>query len=173
MRKKKKKKKEKKSHKKYLNDLNEDIIKKKNFVDPIEKKKDEVYLYDQREKAKQLEEIKIQTQEKIIAIKKNIINYKCFAMDYLNLLEKYNFDNNEDNKELIFYKINFFQEINDFKYLNEETLPLLVERIVQEKKKKKMRKLVFAEKYQKELTEHKDKVIKNSERPNKMTPEEK
>jgi len=29
-------------------------------------------------------------------------------MDYLNLLEKYNFDNNEDNKELIFYKINFF-----------------------------------------------------------------
>ena len=115
----------------------------------------------------------IQTQEKIIAIKKNIINYKCFAMDYLNLLEKYNFDNNEDNKELIFYKINFFQEINDFKYLNEETLPLLVERIVQEKKLEKMRKLVFAEKYQKELTEHKDKVIRNSERPNKMTPEEK
>ena len=108
MRKKKKKKKEKKSHKKYLNGLNEDIIKKKNFVDPNEKKKDEVYLYDQREKAKQLEEIKIQTQEKIIAIKKNIIIYKCFAMDYLNLLEKYNFDNNEDNKELIFYKINFF-----------------------------------------------------------------
>ena len=70
MRKKKKKKKEKKSHKKYLNGLNEDIIKKKNFVDPNEKKKDEVYLYDQREKAKQLEEIKIQTQEKIIAIKK-------------------------------------------------------------------------------------------------------
>ena len=36
-----------------------------------------------------------------------------------------------------------------------------------------MRKLVFTEKYQKELTEHKDKVIRNSERPNKMTPEEK
>ena len=66
----KKKKEKKESHKKYLNDLNEDIIKKKNFVDPIEKKKDEVYLYDQREKAKQLEEIKIQNQEKIIAIKK-------------------------------------------------------------------------------------------------------
>ena len=45
MRKKKKKKKEKKSHKKYLNGLNEDIIKKKNFVDPNEKKKDEVYLW--------------------------------------------------------------------------------------------------------------------------------
>ena len=66
----KKKKEKKESHKKYLNDLNEDIIKKKNFVDPIEKKKDEVYLYDQKEKAKQLEEIKIQNQEKIIAIKK-------------------------------------------------------------------------------------------------------
>ena len=121
----KKKKEKKESHKKYLNDLNEDIIKKKNFVDPIEKKKDEVYLYDQREKAKQLEEIKIQNQVKIIAIKKNIINYKCITMDYLNSLEKDNFDINEDNKELICYKINYFQKINDIKYLDDESLPLL------------------------------------------------
>ena len=72
-----KKKEKKERHKKYLNDLNENIIKKKNFVDPIEKKKNEIYLYDQREKEKKLEETKIQNQEKIIAIKKNIINYKC------------------------------------------------------------------------------------------------
>ena len=146
--------------------------KKKNFVDPIEKKKDEVYLYDQREKEKKLEETKIQNQEKIIAIKKNIINYKCITMDYLNFLEKENFDINEDNKELICYKINFFQKINDIKYLNEENLPLLVERIVPEKKLEKIKKLVFAEKYQKELTEHMDNVIRNCERPNKMSPEE-
>ena len=47
------KKKEKiENHKKYLKDLDEDIIKKKNYVNPIEKKKDEIYLYDQKEKEK-------------------------------------------------------------------------------------------------------------------------
>ena len=167
-----KKKEKKEKHKKYLNDLNEDINKKKNYVDPIEKKKEEMYLYDQREKAKKLEEMKIQNQEKIIEIKKNIVNYKCISMDYLNQIEKENFDINEDNKNLICYKIDFFQKINDIQYINDENLPALVERIVGEKKLEKIKKLVFAEKYQKELTEHMDKTIRNSERPNKMTVEE-
>ena len=74
-------------------------------------------------------------------------------MDYLNSLEKDNFDINEDNKELICYKINYFQKINDIKYLDYESLPLLVERIVPEKKLEKIKKLVFAEKYQKEFEE--------------------
>ena len=39
-----KKKEKKERHKKYLNDLNEDIIKKKNFVDPIEKKMRYIYM---------------------------------------------------------------------------------------------------------------------------------
>ena len=167
------KKKEKiENHKKYLKDLDEDIIKKKNYVNPIEKKKDEIYLYDQKEKEKKLEQIKIENQEKIIAIKKNIVNYKCILMDYLNSLEKENFDINEDNKQLICYKIDFFQRINDAKYLNEENLPALAERIVEEKKLEKIKKLVFAEKYQKELTEHMDYIIRNSGRPDKMSVEE-
>ena len=167
------KKKEKiENHKKYLKDLDEDIIKKKNYVNPIEKKKDEIYLYDQKEKEKKLEQIKIENQEKIIAIKKNIINYKCILMDYLNSLEKENFDINEDNKQLICYKIDFFQRINDAKYLNEENLPALAQRIVEEKKLEKIKKLVFAEKYQKELTEHMDYIIRNSGRPDKMSVEE-
>jgi hypothetical protein len=167
------KKKEKiENHKKYLKDLDEDIIKKKNYINPIEKKKHEIYLYDQKEKEKKLEEIKIQNQEKIIAIKKNIVNYKCILMDYLNSLEKENFDINEDNKQLICYKIDFFQRINDAKYLNEENLPALAERIVEEKKLEKIKKLVFAEKYQKELTEHMDYIIRNSGRPDKMSVEE-
>ena len=152
--------------------MDEDIIKKKNYVNPIEKKKDEIYLYDQKEKEKKLEQIKIENQEKIIAIKKNIINYKCILMDYLNSLEKENFDINEDNKQLICYKIDFFQRINDAKYLNEENLPALAERIVEEKKLEKIKKLVFAEKYQKELTEHMDYIIRNSGRPDKMSVEE-
>ena len=167
-----KKKEKKERHKKYLNDLNEDIIKKKNYINPIDKKKDDIYKYDTKEKQKKLEEIKIQNQEKILKLKKNIINYKCILMEYLNQLEKDNFDINEDNKKLICYKIDFLQKINDVKYLNEENLPNLVSRVIEQKKLDKIEKLVFANKYQKELTNHMDYAIKNIERPNKMSVEE-
>ena len=167
-----KKKIKKEKHKQYLNDLDEDIIKKKNYVNPIEKKKEEIYLYDQKEKAKKLEEIKIRNQEKILEIKKNIINYKCISIENLNQIEKDNFDINEDNKNLICYKIDFFEKINDIKFLEDEKLPALVERIIGEKKLDKIKKLVFADKYQKELTEHMDYIIRNSGRPDKMSVEE-
>ena len=157
------------NHKKYLNDLNEDIIRKKNYIDPVQKKKNEIYLYDEKEAAKKLEQTKILNQEKILAIKKNIINNKCITMEILNKIEKDNFDINEDNKDLICYKINFLEKINDIKYLNEENLPALTERIIEEKKLEKIKKLVFADKYQKELTDHMDKTIRNTERPNKMS----
>ena len=160
------------NHKKYLNDLNEDIIRKKNYIDPVQKKKNEIYLYDEKEAAKKLEQTKILNQEKLLAIKKNIINNKCITMEILNKIEKDNFDINEDNKDLICYKIDFLEKINDIKYLNEENLPALTERIIEEKKLEKIKKLVFADKYQKELTEHMDYVIRNSERPNKMSVEE-
>ena len=167
-----KKKLKKEKHKQYLNDLDEDIIKKKNYVNPIEKKKEEIYLYDQKEKAKKLEEIKIRNQEKILEIKKNIINYKCISIENLNQIEKDNLDINEDNKNLICYKIDFLEKINDIKFLEDEKLPALVERIIGEKKLDKIKKLVFADKYQKELTEHMDYIIRNSGRPDKMSVEE-
>ena len=157
------------NHKKYLNDLNEDIIRKKNYIDPVQKKKNEIYLYDEKEAAKKLEQTKILNQEKILAIKKNIINNKCITMEILNKIEKDNFDINEDNKDLICYKIDFLEKVNDIKYLNEENLPALTERIIEEKKLEKIKKLVFADKYQKELTDHMDKTIRNTERPNKMS----
>ena len=167
-----KKKLKKEKHKQYLNDLDEDIIKKKNYVNPIEKKKEEIYLYDQKEKSKKLEEIKIRNQEKILEIKRNIINYKCISIENLNQIEKDNLDINEDNKNLICYKIDFFEKINDIKFLEDEKLPALVERIIGEKKLDKIKKLVFADKYQKELTEHMDYIIRNSGRPDKMSVEE-
>ena len=157
------------NHKKYLNELNEDIIRKKNYIDPVQKKKNEIYLYDEKEAAKKLEQTKILNQEKLLAIKKNIINNKCITMEILNKIEKDNFDINENNKDLICYKIDFLEKINDIKYLNEENLPALTERIIEEKKLEKIKKLVFADKYQKELTDHMDKTIRNTERPNKMS----
>ena len=167
-----KKRMKKENHKKYLKDLDDDIIRKKNYIDPIQKKKNDIYLYDEKEKEKQLEEIKIQNQEKLLEIKKNIVNYKSITIELLNKLEKDNFDINEDNKNLICYKIDFLNKKNDIKYLNEEHLPALIKRIVEEKKLEKIKKLVFAEKYQKELTEHMDYVIRNSGRPDKMSIEE-
>ena len=167
-----KKRMKKENHKKYLKDLDDDIIRKKNYIDPIQKKKNDIYLYDEKEKEKQLEEIKIRNQEKLLEIKKNIVNYKSITIDLLNKLEKDNFDINEDNKNLICYKIDFLNKKNDIKYLNEEHLPALIKRIVDEKKLEKIKKLVFAEKYQKELTEHMDYVIRNSGRPDKMSVEE-
>ena len=93
-------------------------------------------------------------------------------MELLNKIEKDNFDINEDNKNLICYKINYLEEKNDIKYLNEENLKPLIERVIDEKKLEKIKKLVEAHKYQKILTEHMDKTIRNSERPNKMNVEE-
>ena len=90
----------------------------------------------------------------------------------MNKLEKDNFDINEDNKDLICYKIDFLKNKNDIKYLNDEHLPALIERIFEEKKLEKIKKLVFAEEYQKKLTEQMDYVIRNSGRPDKMTVEE-
>ena len=160
------------NHKKYLNDLNEDIQKKKNYIDHVQQKKNEIYLYDQKEKEKKLEQTKILNQERMLAIRKNIINDKCITYELLNKIEKDNFDINEDNKNLICYKIELLEKINDIKYLNEENLKPLIERVIEEKKLEKIKKLVEAHKYQKILTEHMDKTIRNSERPNKMSVEE-
>ena len=168
-----KKKAEKKiNHQKYLNDLDRQIDSKKNYVDPIEKKKDEIYLFKEKEAKKKLEEIKIQNQEKLIALRKNKINYKCISVEYLNQLEKDNFDINENNKELICYKINFLNEINNEKYLNDENLPAITEQIINENKLEKIKKGIARIKYQKELVDQMDYAIRNSERPSKMSVEE-
>ena len=95
------------NHEKYLNELEKQIHDKNNYVDPIDKKKQEIYLFKEREAKKKLEEQKIKNQEKLLELRKNIINYKCISRDYLNKLEKDNFDINENNKDLISYKIDF------------------------------------------------------------------
>ena len=160
------------NHQKYLDDLDKQIDSKKNYVDPIEKKKDEIYLFKEKEAKKKLEEIKIQNQEKLIALRKNKINYKCISVEYLNQLEKDNFDINENNKELICYKINFLNEINNEKYLNDENLPAITEQIINENNLEKIKKGIAHIKYQKELIDQMDYAIRNSERPSKMSVEE-
>ena len=159
-------------HKKYLNELDKQIISKKNYVDPIVKKKEEIYLFKEKEEKKKLEETKIQNQEKLIALRKHIINDRSILVDHLNKLEKDNFDINENNKELICYKINFLNEINNEKYLNCDNLPTITEQIINENNLEKIKKGVEAIKYQKELINQMDYAIRNTNRPSKMSVEE-
>jgi len=160
------------NHQKYLNDLENQIISKKNYVDPIDKKKQEIYLFKEKEEKKLLEETKIKNQENLISLRKNIINYKCISIEYLNKLEKDNFDINENNKELICYKINFLIEINNEKCLNKENLPTITEQIINENNLDKIKKGMGVIKYQKDLIDQMDYAIKNTERPSKMSVEE-
>ena len=159
-------------HKKYLDDLNKQITHKKNYVDPVVKKKEEIYLFKEKEEKKKLEETKIQNQEKLIDLKKKIINYKSIKGDFLNKLEKDNFDINENNKELICYKINFLIEINKEKYLDCDNLPIITEQIINENNLEKIKKGVEIIKYQRELINQMDYAIRNTERPSKMSVEE-
>ena len=136
------------------------------------KKKDEIYLFKEKEEKRKLEETKIVNQEKLIALRKKIVNYKCILPQYLNILEKDNFDINQNNKDLICYKINFLIEINNEKYLSCDNLPSITEQIVKEKSLEKIQKGVASIKYKRELIDQMDYSIRNSERPNKMTVEE-
>ena len=160
------------NHKKYLNELDNQIITKNNYVDPIDKKKQEIYLFKEKEAKKKLEEIKIKNQEILLNLRKNIVNDKCISVDYLNKLEKDNFDINENNKELICYKINFLNEINNEKYLNDENLPTYTEQIINENELEKIKKGVSRIRYQKELIDQMNYAIRNTERPSKMSIEE-
>ena len=160
------------NHKKYLNDLDNQINEKKNYVDPIEKKKAEIYLFKEREEKKKLEQKKIENQEKLIALRKNIINYKCILPEYLNKLEKDNFDINENNKDLICYKIDYLIGINNEKSMDNINLPVYTEQIINERDLDKIKKGVAHIEYQKELINQMDYAIRHSERPSKMSIEE-
>ena len=160
------------NHEKYLNDLDKQIDVRKNYVDPIDKKKEEVYLFKEKERIKKLEEKKIQNQEKLLELRKNIINSKCIKAEFINKLERDNLDINENNKDLISFKIDFLIKINNNKYLDDGNLPTITEQIVNEKNLEKIIKGIEAIKYQRELIDQMDYAIRNCERPGKMSVEE-
>ena len=160
------------NHEKYLNDLDKQIDVRKNYVDPIDKKKEEVYLFKEKERIKKLEEKKIQNQEKLLELRKNIINSKCIKAEFINKLERDNLDINENNKDLISFKIDFLIKINNNKCLDDGNLPTITEQIVNEKNLEKIIKGIEAIKYQRELIDQMDYAIRNCERPGKMSVEE-
>ena len=115
---------------------------------------------------------KINNYEKINKLKQNIINNKCILPQYLNYLEKENFGINNNNKDLICYKLDKLIELNDVKYLNDEVFPTLIQQIIYEQNLDKIKKGFKQLEYKKELIDQRDYAIKHTERPSKMTVEE-
>ena len=157
---------------KYFENLDNQIKERKNYIDPIEKKKEEVYLFREKEAKKNLNNLKIMNQEKLIQLKKDIINYNCISIEYLEKLEKDNFNIDENNKDLICFKIDYLMNINNEKSLDKENLASLTKQIINEKDLNKIKKGLGIIKYQEELLHQMDNVIKQSERPSKMSLEE-
>ena len=163
--------KEKKT-KEYFNELDNQINIKNNFIDPIKKKKNEIYDYDLKEENEKIENQKIENQGKIDNIRKNLINDIAITKEYLNELENENLLLNKENNDLIIKKIQFFDSIN-----NEESkkynFPIdEIEQILLEKNPQKLQHLINTMKYKKELRNQMDENVKRIERPNKMSVEE-
>ena len=158
--------------KEYFNDLDNQINIKKNYVDPVEKKKKEMYDYDEREMNEKLKIQQIENQGRIDNIRKNIINDIGVKNEYLTELENQNLLLNHDNKDLIREKISFLESINNeqskkFDYPIEE-----IQNIIFETKIEKIKNEINTMKYKKELRTQMDDNVKRIERPNKMSIEE-
>ena len=158
--------------KEYFNDLDNQINIRKNYVDPIEKKKKEMYDYDEREMNEKLKIQQIENQGRIDNIRKNLINDIGIKNEYLTELENQNLLLNHDNKDLINEKISFLESINNeqskkFDYPIEE-----IQNIIFETKIEKIKNEINIMKYKKELRTQMDDNVKRIERPNKMSIEE-
>jgi hypothetical protein len=159
-------------YKKYIKDLDRQIWEKKNYIDPIAKKKEEIYLFKEKEEEKKLEELKILNQEKIFTISQNIINYKILFIDFLNKLENENYYLNKSNKDLICYKINFLNDIINERYLIDKNMINIIENIINENDLDKIKKKIQNIKYRNELINQMNENIKNAEREYQMSSEE-
>ena len=167
----KKAKKEQKT-KEYFNDLDNQINIRKNYVDPVEKKKKEMYDYDEREMNEKLKIQQIENQGRIDNIRKNLINDIGIKNEYLTELENQNLLLNHDNKDLINEKISFLESINNeqskkFDYPIEEIQNILFETDIEKIKNK-----ITTMQYKKMLRNQMDDNVKRIERPNKMSIEE-
>ena len=158
--------------KEYFNDLDNQINIKKNYVDPVEKKKKEMYDYDEREMNEKLKIQQIENQGRIDNIRKNIINDIGVKNEYLTELENQNLLLNHDNKDLINEKISFLESINNEQSKKNDYPIEEIQNILFETDIEKIKNEINTMKYKKELRTQMDDNVKRIERPNKMSIEE-
>ena len=167
----KKAKKEQKT-KEYFNDLDNQINIRKNYVDPVEKKKKEMYDYDEREMNEKLKIQQIENQGRIDNIRKNLINDIGIKNEYLTELENQNLLLNHDNKDLINEKISFLESLNNEQSKKNDYPIEEIQNILFETDLDKIKNKISTMQYKKLLRNQMDDNVKRIERPNKMSVEE-
>ena len=167
----KKAKKEQKT-KEYFNDLDNQINIRKNYVDPVEKKKKEIYDYDEREMNEKLKIQQIENQGRIDNIRKNLINDIGIKNEYLTELENQNLLLNHDNKDLVNEKISFLESLNNEQSKKNDYPIEEIQNILFETDLDKIKNKISTMQYKKLLRNQMDENVKRIERPNKMSVEE-
>ena len=132
--------------------------------------KDEIYLYDQVQKKELIEKQKVQNQIKLEKLKLKFCDNEKFKKEYIPDLENQNLDLNENNQNLLGFKINFLTQIN-YEEKNEEE-KRLIEHIMKETKIDKINKMLSSLKYKQELDNQINTKLRTIQRPDKMSIEE-
>ena len=158
--------------KEYFNDLDNQINIRKNYVDPVEKKKKEIYDYDEREMNEKLKIQQIENQGRIDNIRKNLINDIGIKNEYLTELENQNLLLNHDNKDLINEKISFLESLNNEQSKKNDYPIEEIQNILFETDLDKIKNKISTMQYKKLLRNQMDDNVKRIERPNKMSVEE-
>lgn len=158
--------------KKYQEELRQQIQYKSNmnYSNLVEKSKDEIYLYDQVQKKELIEKQKVQNQIKLEKLKLKFCDNEKFKKEYIPDLENQNLDLNENNQNLLGFKINFLTQIN-YEEKNEEE-KRLIEHIMKETKIDKINKMLSSLKYKQELDNQINTKLRTIQRPDKMSIEE-
>lgn len=158
--------------KKYHDDLTTQIDIKKNFVDETAKAKAEMYNYDKKEKEEQLENMKIENQIMVEKLKDKFKNNPQIKDGYIKTLEDENLKLNEQNKMIVRFKLEYLMSMGDDNNTPDPLLTELVDMIMNETKLEKINKLLNCQKYKRVLDQQMEHKVKCTNRPDKMSVEE-
>lgn len=167
-----KKKAEEDKKKNYFEELDKQIKLKKTFTDPIEQKKNDIFLYNEKENKAKVEHAKLINFQRINLLKKNIINNIAIQPQYLDQLEKLNFNLDLKDLDILDYKLKFLEDANTIEAMMDQELPVLTQQVISENDLVMIKSSLNKLNYRKDLRKQMDFNVRNTERPDKMTPEE-
>lgn len=156
----------------YLEDLDRQIKDRKAYKDPVEQRKSDMYLYDEKENKAKIERAKLVNFRRINALKKNIVNNIAILPQFLDQLEKANFNLALSDLDVLDYKLKFLEDANTVEAMLDQELPLLTQQVIGERDLAMIKSSLNKLNYRKDLRKQMDANVRNAPRPDKMTPEE-
>lgn len=156
----------------YLEDLDRQIKDKKAYKDPVEQRKSDMYSYDEKENKAKIERAKLVNFRRINALKKNIVNNIAILPQFLDQLEKANFNLALSDLDVLDYKLKFLEDANTVEAMLDQELPLLTQQVIGERDLAMIKSSLNKLNYRKDLRKQMDANVRNAPRPDKMTPEE-